>query len=206
MRAIRRIPLPFLTMDVDEIRSEEYPPGGLMPPLPGLPASERDPAMHDHVRQAIEARCWFRFVPDPTGTGIRLEGPGAPVTFVFAHPLTPAQLRALLAEVFTADAETGALRLWGNPIWLNDRQAHIYGLELDSWGQVYSDWSLWRVTLLLPWGTPADLVEYLHARLQQFDPAGTLYIGGQPYEELLAQLAPPLVFPTAHPGDPGCPH
>lgn len=94
-------------------------PGSACRPISNRGAAQR--TRHDHIRQAIKARCWFRFVPDPTGTGIQVEGPGAPVTFVFAHPLTPAQLRALLTEVFEADAETSSLRLWGNPIWLNDR-------------------------------------------------------------------------------------
>lgn len=147
--------------------------------------------MQDDLRHAIEALCWFRFAFDPMRGGMRPEGNGAPVTFTFAQPLTPAQLHSLVIEVFEEDPPRGPLRLWGNPIWLTERQAHIYGLDLDTGQRVYCEWSTRQVTLLLLWGTPATVVEAFYTRLRQLDPVGMLHIGDQPYEELRAQHPAP---------------
>jgi len=65
-------------------------------------------------------------------------------TFIirFAREINKQEIRDIVDRLFSYPDDKNSL--YGHPIWLGDRKAHIYGLETRTWSDIFIDISCTR--------------------------------------------------------------
>ncbi|RMF27276.1 MAG: hypothetical protein D6759_18020 [Chloroflexi bacterium] len=141
--------------------------------------------LYERTTRVIEQHLWFqvkRTTGEEGSEGVTLKG--APVTFTFAPPLSITAFRNFITTTF--ERGQGPLRLWGNPIWLGDNKAHIYGMDLHLWRRIYLEITPRHMHVILPRGTCGNTVHRLVVNvLRYLTPTAQIFIGETAYERLV---------------------
>lgn len=136
--------------------------------------------VYEQVTKVIEDLTWISAEPVGPGEQSGLSWKGAPVVCRFRDPLPLSTFQSFVDTTFHRGQ--GPLRLWGNPIRLGERKAHVYGLDLHLWQQIYMEMTPERFLFVIPQGTCGNTVHRLLTNIQRFvapdvelDIAGTNY-------------------------------
>ncbi len=140
--------------------------------------------LYEQVTEAIERTIWLQMgetkLQESSDTTLK----GAPVTLEFDPPLDLPTFQNFVTTTFARGQ--GPLRLWGNPIYLSDKKAHIYGVDLHLWQRIYLDLTPRRFVVILPRGTCGNTVHRLVTNIQRYlDPGVRTFIGNRLYDDLI---------------------
>ncbi|MBI3760709.1 MAG: hypothetical protein HY260_02465 [Chloroflexi bacterium] len=142
--------------------------------------------LYEQTTRAIERTLWLRTEPVAMKGGEGLTLRGAPLVLQFSQPLSLSTFHNLVAVTF--ERGQGPLRLWGNPIWLNERKVHVYGIDLHLWQRLYLELTPYRMVVVMPHGTCGNTAHRLMTNIQRYvDPAVTMYIGETTYSDIIRE-------------------
>lgn len=136
------------------------------------------------LTEMIEKIMWLDFetVNLPDGSGYRITG--SPLIINFNSPLSLATFKSVVDITF--EQGKGPLRLWGNPLWLNDRKVHVYGVDLHLWQQIFLEFTPKHIIAILPKGTCGNTVNRLVTNVQSYiDPDINVTLAGKDYKDLI---------------------
>ena len=143
--------------------------------------------LYEQITEAIESRIWVNLEIT------RIEGSkvarlcGAPVVLEFPEPLPQHKFHLFVEKTF--ERGHGPFRLWGDPIVINERQVHVYGVDLHLCRQLYLDLTPSRFVVIVPRGTCGNTVHRLITNVQRYlDPGVEAYIGDLKYQELIRRV------------------
>ncbi len=143
--------------------------------------------VYQQATQHIERMLWL--YTDKISNGDEHGGVvhGAPLILEFERELDSATFKSLIDVTF--ERGDGPLRLWGNPIWLGEDKAHVYGVDLHLWQRLYMELTPQRIVALLPKGTCGNTVHRLMTNIQRYvDPSVKLWIGDILYSDLIRDV------------------
>lgn len=124
-------------------------------------------------------------VPMQADSGIKVQA--TPVLIEFSDPLEPDTFRTFVARTFEEGSRP--FRLWGTPIWLGARKAHVYGLDLHLFQKFMMELTPEYIELFLPKGTCGNTLHRLVTNLQRYvSPRLSVWVGDQPYEDLIREV------------------
>jgi len=109
---------------------------------------------------------------------------GAPVTLQFQEPLSQEVFDNFIESTF--NRPNGKFRLWGNPIFLGPRKAHVYGIDRHLWQPIFLEITDRQIVAIIPQGTCGNSVHRLVTNVQQYlDPGVRVWVGDTDYSELI---------------------
>lgn len=140
---------------------------------------------YGRVTERIEEAVRFGVERHTVTDGIdRWKMRGAIISFRFSSQLSPEVFKRFIEITF--ERGRGPFRLWGNPIWISETQAHVYGIDLHLWQELFLDLSPARFLLVLPEQTCGNTVHRLATHLRRYiDPMIEIHIGDVPYEQVV---------------------
>jgi hypothetical protein len=144
--------------------------------------------LYEEATRVIEQRLWFQTEPTTFGDGGEaVTVTGAPVTIAFDPPLSLSTFQNFVETTF--ERGQGPFRLWGNPIRVSERKAHIYGIDLHLWKRIYLEITPRQLVAVLPRGTCGNTVHRLVANVQRYlAPNVRAFIGDVSYSDLLRDV------------------
>lgn len=141
---------------------------------------------YQEITEKIEKHTWFDFekITSPE-VGNSYSFHGSPITVNFNTPLKPHVFRNFINSTFAKGREP--FRIQGDPIWVDEYRAHIYGIDLHLWQKVILDLSLDKFVIYIPRGTCGNTIHRLVTNIQRFlEPVITVNIGNFDYRELIS--------------------
>lgn len=141
--------------------------------------------LYEQVTEAIERHIWVSLeVTQIEGRSNLARLYGAPVVLEFPEPLPQHKFHLFIEKTF--ERGVGPFRLWGDPLVINERQVHVYGLDLHLYQQLFLDLTPGRFVVIVPQGTCGNTVHRLITNVQRYlDPGVEAYIGDVKYQELI---------------------
>lgn len=110
---------------------------------------------------------------------------GAPIIIDFIEPLSQEKYDRFITQTFAKNQ--GPFRLWGNPIKLDEKTVHIYGLDLHLWQKIFLELSPHQFTIILPERTCGNTIHRLVTNIQRYlEPRITVSIGNLKYDTLIS--------------------
>lgn len=145
-------------------------------------------AHYQEATEIIEGVTWFQAEKTNLHDGAEtITLTGAPITFTFPEPIEMPTFQNFIITTF--EKNRGPLRLWGNPIWLDERKVHVYGVDLHLWQRIYLELTPSRFVLVLPKGTCGNTVHRLISNIQRYiSPEVQTHIGNYRYEDIVRNV------------------
>lgn len=137
------------------------------------------------ITGSLEETVWFGAEKNHLSVGGEVyQLRGVPVTIVFNEPLLLMKFHHFID--YTFERGHGPFRFWGNPIWINEKLVHIYGLDLHLWQEIYLEMTPSRFIAVLPQGTCGNTIHRLVTNIQKMlEPDIEVYVGDVLYQDII---------------------
>lgn len=144
---------------------------------------------YGELTRYIEEKAWFSASTRASSSDTRGLGPavrGCPIIIKFDSVLEDKLFNKLIEDTFSKNY--GPLRLWGNPIKVNSKKYHIYGIDQHLWEQIHLEITPERIKFVLPKGTCGNTVHRLVSNVQKYvEPSLSCFVGEEDYYKLIDQ-------------------